>query len=206
MTSRAAARETGRKSAAIGGRAFVLHPEPETRAQFETVLRGLGLAAVDFEDSSVLVQEIDRDRPEIVLWGMPGCSAQDLERIRDAAAGRTLPIVVVAALGDDITLDQVQEAGACDLLFLPLPCNRLAPALSVALLRHEVLEMLQAEHDEIENRRAARNLVWRAAAVWGKRRGATAVEALRHVIFRSRGRGHNLTRTAMEVVAEGLFH
>jgi AmiR/NasT family two-component response regulator len=203
--SRTATRKLGRKSSAIGGRACVLHPEASTRSQFDSVLRSLGLAAIDFEDEAELAVSIRQERPEIVLWGMPGCTVDKLESIRAVARGGTLPIVVVAALGDEVTLDEVQNAGACDLIFLPLPCHRLAPALSLALLRHEVLEILLDEHDEDENRRAARSLVWRACAVWSKRRGLSPAEALDFVIRRSRTRGQNLTRTAMEVVAEGLF-
>jgi AmiR/NasT family two-component response regulator len=205
VNSKATTRRLGRKSAAIGGRAYVLHPEAETRSQFETVLRALGLSAVDFEDEAELLEALDRERPEVILWGMPGCTPRDLDQLHALTLERKFPVVVVASLGDEVTSDDVQDAGACDLLTLPLPCHRLAPALSIALLRHEILEALQEEHGDKENRRAARSLVWRAGKVWSKRRGLGEVEALRNIIFRSRARGQNLTRTAMEVVAEGLF-
>jgi Response regulator with putative antiterminator output domain len=208
VNSRTAPKKTGRKSAAIGGRAYVLHPEPATRAQFDSILRSLGLLAIEFDDEGRLAESISQESPEIILWGIPGCTAEGLDRIsrvtRDAPR-KSLPIVVVASLGDEITPDEVYDAGACDILLLPLPCHRLAPALSVALLKNEILSVLMEEHGDGENYRAARNLIWRAAKVWGKRRGHGDADALRHVLTRSSSRGHTLTRTAMEMVAEGLF-
>src|SRR5258708_17860501 len=127
-------RRLGRKSAVAGGRAYVIHPDRATRAQFDTVLRRLGLTAVNFDDEKYISVEIAQDQPQIILWGMPGCTSRDLARIDAVAQSRMLPIVIVASLGDEVTLDEVQNAGACDLIILPLPCHRLAPALSMALL------------------------------------------------------------------------
>lgn len=205
VNPRTAARRLGRKSVPIGGRAYVLHPDSQTRAQFEAALRGVGLVAFDFQSERDLAEAIYRDQPEIILWGMPGCSADDLRRIRNVCLGSVLPIVVVASLGDEITLEDVQNAGACDLMTLPLPCSRLAAVISLAMLRYDVLESLADEHEEDGNLRAARNLVWKAARVWGKRHGMDATETLRFVVSRSRARRQSLTRTAMEMVAEGLF-
>jgi AmiR/NasT family two-component response regulator len=205
VASREKTRRAARKSEAIGGRAFVLHPDASTRTQFDLVLGTLGFTSVDFDEEDSLARAIELDEPDIVLWGMGGDPVGHLSRIRELSRGRSLPIVVVATLGEEVTLDEVQDAGASDLIFLPLPCHRLAPALSLALLRHETLELLAEEHTDLDSRGAARGLVWRAAKVWSKRRGTDLVDALRHVLARSRNHGHTLTRTAMEVVAEGLF-
>jgi AmiR/NasT family two-component response regulator len=203
--SRAATKKSGRKSAAMEGRAFILHPEAATRSQFNSVLRSLGLAPVEFETAEQLFDRLLHDHPEIILWGMPGCTTERLEEFRKTLCGRMLPIVLVTSMGDGISEEQAYDAGACDLLVLPLPCHRVAPALSLALLRFEALETLHDEHESEENLRAARGLVWRAAKVWARRRGITENEALRHVLNRSYSKGHTLTRASMEVVAEGLF-
>ena len=63
VNSRTAPKKSGRKSAAIGGRAYVLHPEPATRTQFESVLRSLGLFAIEFDDEERLAHAVAQEHP-----------------------------------------------------------------------------------------------------------------------------------------------
>ncbi len=87
---------------------------------------------------------------------LPGLSGfETCQRIREAY-GSTLPVVIVTALGDSVSLQRGYEAGADD--FLTKPINTPALALKIrALLR------IKALHDEVvesreEARRRARDL------------------------------------------------
>jgi two-component system chemotaxis response regulator CheY len=108
------------------------------RAFTAGALRAKGHEAVEVEPTSLdAVLEALRGSPVdlvVVDFLMPGCPGADLVRaVREDAALRALPILIVSAHRDDQVLQGVQQLGISGFLLKPVDAPTLAAKVAEAL-------------------------------------------------------------------------
>lgn len=139
-------------------RLLVVEDDPHIARVLQGLLEHHGHESVHAESGEAGLAALVASRFDLVLLDvrLPGLSGFDTcQRIREAH-GSSLPVVIVTALGDSVSIQRGYESGADD--FLTKPINTAALALKIrALLR------IKALHDEVvagreEASRRARDL------------------------------------------------
>jgi DNA-binding response OmpR family regulator len=113
-------------------RCLIIDDDLDSREGYAEYLQAYGFDVGTLSGGTMAVSEIHRWKPDVVLLDlrMPQMDGWELIRVlREDAAGRTLPVIVLSACSFPEDRSRAEEAG-CD-AFLSKPCT---PAEVVACL------------------------------------------------------------------------
>lgn len=137
-----------RAEPAAAARVLVVDDDRTTRSMVAAVLRRDGLQVVEAPDGAQALQEVRRERPDLILMDvlMPGMDGHTAcARIRAELADEALPIVMLTAVDDLESIETAFDAGATDFITKPIHW---------ALLRERVRYALRGGRLARELRRA----------------------------------------------------
>jgi diguanylate cyclase (GGDEF)-like protein/PAS domain S-box-containing protein len=118
--------------------ALVVDDDPVLRMAAAQSLTQAGLRVKEAGSGEQALEALERERPDIVLLDvvMPGIDGYEAcRRLRDKAAGRHVPVLMLTGLDDLESINRAYEAGATD--FISKPINW-------GVLGHRVRYMLRA--------------------------------------------------------------
>src|SRR5438067_384955 len=117
-------------------RILVVEDEPENRLLLGVVLTAEGYDVVEVEDGPAALEAAARDRPDIILLDvmMPGMNGYAvLERLREDADLREIPVIMLTALAQRGNLERAVEMGAAGYVTKPFEPAELLQAMEKAL-------------------------------------------------------------------------
>lgn len=114
---------------------MILYVEDDADNAFMLVqrLHRHGMAVRHVEDGEQALLAVARDRPDAILLdvNLPGADGLTvLRRLRDDAATRDLPVVIVSASVQDAALSKAMQAGADAFVAKPIDFDRLLQTLA----------------------------------------------------------------------------
>nr|WP_245232332.1 SpoIIE family protein phosphatase [Thiorhodococcus minor] len=148
--------------------ALVVEPDPAQAELIAAVLREQGCLSAQVATAEAAIADFDRRRPDILfiaadLPGMDGLAAT--REIKRLAAGRFLPIMLLAHKRDEALLLSSVESGADDFLLKPLEPGlikaRIMVMERVCELQHRVSERKRTIAAMLENERVEQALAER---------------------------------------------
>jgi AmiR/NasT family two-component response regulator len=173
---------------------------PEDRDLFKELVPLAGHELVGLAgDRGQLVELCRSTLPDLVL--------ADVRVGIEAAAGVSVPIVLVSAHHDTELLRRVEGSPAMGYLLKPLTVERLRAAVHVAAVRFGRLAAVQREADRLRQELEDRKVVERAKGVVMRRLGIDEPEAYRRLQRLAANRNQKLADLARAVLeAEEVFH
>jgi DNA-binding response OmpR family regulator len=117
---------------------LLVDDEDQLRRVMRDLLEREGYTVYEAADGVAALDETDRRAPDIIVLdlNLPGLDGYEvLARLRNRAATRQIPVVVLTAKGDEENEVRVFELGADDFLSKPFRARALAARLEAVLGR-----------------------------------------------------------------------
>jgi two-component system, OmpR family, KDP operon response regulator KdpE len=114
---------------------LVVDDEPAIRRLLRTSLGGQGFGVVEAGSGAEALQQIEREKPDLLILdlGLPGVSG--IEVIRSVRVGSSLPIIVLSVRDDERGKVEALDLGADDYVTKPFGTEELVARIRTAL-RH----------------------------------------------------------------------
>ena len=104
-------------------RVLVVDDDRSTRSALRVALQSSGFQVCEASDGSQVAAIVERDRPDVILMdalmpemdGFVACA-----RLQESATGRDIPVLMITALDDDVSIERAFAVGASDYISKPL--------------------------------------------------------------------------------------
>ncbi|MGC8668807.1 MAG: ANTAR domain-containing response regulator [Chthonomonadales bacterium] len=188
-------------------RALICEDEGITVMQLRRALQRAGYEVVgeaaDGEDAIRLAEDL---QPDVIIMDLNMPRVSGVEATRRITERRPVPIVVLTAYSDELSVDAAMQAGACAYLVKPVSADQLMPAVRAALARFDAMEAVRKENEDLKDALETRKLVERAKGILMTRKNLAEAEAFRLLQKMSRDKCQTMKRTAVEIIeADRLF-
>ncbi len=130
---------------------LVADDDPTTRLLLTTMIANAGFSIIEAADGQTALSMFDEARPDLVLLdvemplmdGYAACAA-----IRSRPDGRDVPIVMVTAHEDTVSIEEAYEAGATDFIVKPINRSLLLHRLRYVMRGADTYAALKSKESE----------------------------------------------------------
>ena len=129
-------------------RIYIVDDEPHIRHLAAVGLKDAGFETAEFSDGAVLLHAVNQKQPDAILldWMMPGQDGLSvLKTLRQNAATRPIPILMMTARSDEVDRVLGLELGADDYVTKPFSLKELAARVRAMIRRQEYLAAPEAQ-------------------------------------------------------------
>lgn len=182
-------------------RALICEDEGIAVMHLRKALKHLGYQVVgeaaEGQKGVALAREL---KPDFILMdiNMPGMSGIAATRI--IMDERPLPIIMLTAYGDEKSVQEALDAGACYYLVKPIVSEQLLPAIKTACTRFDAMEIVRQENEGLKDQLETRKLVEQAKGLLMQRLNLPEADAFRRMQKTSRDRCQTMKQTAIEII------
>ena len=180
----------------------VLIAEDETiiRLDLRALLESAGYeVCAEARDGVEAVELAAASSPDVAIIDVKMPRLDGIEAASRILAGRSLPIVMLTAYGDDEIVARAAEAGVFAYLTKPFRAQDLVPAIRTSQARHAELAELELQAHSLREALAARKAIERAKGILMAKEGLTEAEAFERLRRASQQSGR-----PMKVIADAL--
>ena len=127
---------------------YIVDDEPHIRHLAAVGLKDAGFETAEFSDGAVLLHAVNQKQPDAILldWMMPGQDGLSvLKTLRQIAATRPIPILMMTARSDEVDRVLGLELGADDYVTKPFSLKELAARVRAVIRRQEYLAAPEAQ-------------------------------------------------------------
>ena len=127
---------------------YIVDDEPHIRHLAAVGLKDAGFETAEFSDGAVLLHAVNQKQPDAILldWMMPGQDGLSvLKTLRQNAATRPIPILMMTARSDEVDRVLGLELGADDYVTKPFSVKELAARVRAVIRRQEYLTAPEAQ-------------------------------------------------------------
>ena len=127
---------------------YIVDDEPHIRHLAAVGLKDAGFETAEFSDGAVLLHAVNQKQPDAILldWMMPGQDGLSvLKTLRQNAATRPIPILMMTARSDEVDRVLGLELGADDYVTKPFSLKELAARVRAVIRRQEYLAAPEAQ-------------------------------------------------------------
>ena len=127
---------------------YIVDDEPHIRHLAAVGLKDAGFETAEFSDGAVLLHAVNQKQPDAILldWMMPGQDGLSvLKTLRQNAATRPIPILMMTARSDEVDRVLGLELGADDYDTKPFSLKELAARVRAVIRRQEYLAAPEAQ-------------------------------------------------------------
>jgi response regulator NasT len=153
-------------------------------------------------DGRTAVELAARHRPDVVIMDVKMPVLDGISAAEQITAERLSAVVMLTAFSQRELVERAVEAGAMAYVVKPFAKADLAPAIEVALARHQQLAAVEAEAAGLADALETRKVVERAKSLLQARHGLSEAEAFRWIQKASMDRRLTMRQVAEAVVAE----
>lgn len=182
-------------------RALIIEDEGLTVMQMRQALTAAGYDVLGEANDGSSGCDLARDlEPDFILMDVNLQGMNGIEAARRIMRERPTTIIMLTAYGDDKTVDEALEAGACYYLVKPIVGAQLIPAVKTAMARFDAMEVMRHENEDLKDQLEARKLLERAKGILMERMQLTEEEAFRRLKKTARDRCQTMKETARAII------
>jgi AmiR/NasT family two-component response regulator len=182
-------------------RALICEDEGITAMALRKALQRAGYeVASEVADGERCVELVRELEPDFILMDINIPGMNGIAATRKIMQRRPVPIIMLTAYGDEKSVEQALDAGACYYLVKPVGSEQLIPAIKTAIVRFEALESVRQENESLKEQLETRKLVERAKGILTERMNLTEADAFRRMQKTSRDRCQTMKQTALDII------
>lgn len=182
-------------------RLLIADDEPIIRLDLQKTLESLGyevVAAVG--DGEEAVESARTLRPDCIILDVLMPKLDGIDAARIIYEERIAPVLLLTAYSQLDLVKRAREAHVFSYLVKPFKQADLQPAIEVAMSQWQVMQQIEAQAQDLEDRLETRKAVDRAKGILMDRYGLKEQEAFRRIQVQSMN-----TRKSMREIAEAII-
>jgi response regulator NasT len=182
-------------------RIVVADDEPDIQDYFRTFLPALGHRVVGVARTGTeLVQQCRDTKPDLVITDIKMPDMDGIDAAAEVCRDRQLPVILVTAYQEPELLDRAGADHVLGYLVKPIKQTDLAPAITLAVRRFELIQSLRREAADLREALEDRKTVERAKGIVMKRLGVNEPEAYRRINHAARNKNWKLIDMARHII------
>lgn len=189
----------------MGLRILIADDEAIIRMGLRAMLMDLGHTVVGAARDGQQALEMAREySPDLAIFDIRMPRLDGLDAAKIVWDERPIPIVLLTALSDRLTIERARASSVLAYLTKPVKEADIAPTLAMAQSRFVERMALAAEKEALRDAELTRDLVEQAKARLMQERGMSEPDAFKHIHFTSRRERRTMREVAEQIMAGEL--
>ncbi len=181
---------------------YLSHHDPGQLATLRDLLQSLEQVVSFTTDSGrQLIDRVAAQAPDLIVTSPRLADMDGVEALLEIGERKAIPSILTAATSDQDMVERAMKDHVMVYLVEPISIDDLRPALYLAFARFEMLDSLQRQVSDLEQRLEERKLVERAKGILMNQRKITEADAHQLLQRTARNRRVKLAEIAQTIVS-----